>query len=396
MPVTIDDIRAARERIAPYIRHTDITQMSLPDGELYIKMENLQVTGAYKVRGAFNCMLQLSEAQKRAGVIAASAGNHAQGVARAAQKLGLACTIVMPESAPLSKVAATKHYGVNVVLQGSGYDDACAYAQDLAAKTGATFIHPFNDERIIAGQGTLGLEILEDVQAAQIVVPIGGGGLASGIATAVKAVNAKVRVIGVEPEKAASMKASVQAGRVVTLASANTIADGIAVKTPGELTFPICRELLDEIITVDDNEIARAILHLMEKGKIVSEGAGAATVAAVMAKKIPFMKEGPTVALLSGGNIDVTVISRIIDKGLIQSGRKAFIRTTLSDKPGQLARLLNIISETGANTVTVQHDRQAADRNVMESNVSIEIETRDKQHVFEIRSALEEMGYSLY
>lgn len=395
MPITIDDIRGAQTRIAPYIRKTEITQMSVPDGELFIKLENLQATGAYKVRGAFNCMLQLSEAQKSAGVMAASAGNHAQGVARAARELGLRCTIVMPTGAPLSKIAATEHYGVNVVLHGNTYDDACVHALSLAKESGATFIHPFNDERVIAGQGTLALEILDEVDAGQILVPIGGGGLASGIAVAAKSINPEIRVIGVEPQSAASMKASIQAQRIVTLASAITIADGIAVKTPGEITYPYCSELLDDIITVDDDDVARAILHLLEKGKIVSEGAGAAAVAAVLSKKIALLQDKPTVAILSGGNIDVTMISRIIDKGLIRTGRKAMIRTALSDKPGQLARLLNIISGTGANIVSVQHDRMHPDMNVTESAVTVELETRDRKHVFEIKSMLEDTGYQL-
>lgn len=397
MPIALDDIRAAKERIAPYVRRTDLTQMMLPDGgELYIKLENLQYTGAFKVRGAFNCILQLTEEQKKAGVLAASAGNHAQGVARAARELSLDCTIVMPSGAPLSKIAATEHYGANVVLYGNSYDDACAHALQLVKKTGATFIHPFNDERVIAGQGTLGIEILEDIKAGQILVPLGGGGLASGIAIAAKGIDPTVRVIGVEPQSAASMRSSIQAQRIVTLASANTIADGIAVKTPGELTYPLCRDYLDEVVTVDDDDIAKAILHLLEKCKIVSEGAGAAGVAAMLSKKVAPLPDRPTVALLSGGNIDVTMVARIIDKGLIRTGRKTLIRTTLTDKPGQLVKLLSMISTTGANIVTVQHDRMAADMNVTESAVSIELETRDRRHVFEIRSTLEDAGYKLH
>lgn len=397
MAITLDDIRAARQRIAPYIRETDITQMSVRDNELYIKMENLQATGAYKVRGAFNCMLQLNAQQQKAGVMAASAGNHAQGVARAARELQLACTIVMPEGAPLSKVEATRQYGVNVVLYGSTYDDACAHALRLAEQSGATFIHPFNDERVIAGQGTIALEIFDELpEVRQLVLPVGGGGLAAGVAVAAKAVNPDIRIVGVEPQNAASMLASIQAGRIVTLATASTIADGIAVKTPGEVTYPYCRDLLDEIVTVDDDDIARAILYLLEKGKIVSEGAGAAAVAAVQAKKVAIAEGLPTVAILSGGNIDVTMIARIIDKGLIRSGRKAMIRTTLNDRPGQLVKLLAMISSTGANIVTVQHDRMAADMNVTESAVSVELETRDRRHVFDIKSMLEDAGYQLH
>jgi len=398
MPITLKDVREAQARIAPYIRRTDIAQMALPlGGEIYIKMENLQYTGAFKVRGAFNCMLQLTEEQRNAGVLAASAGNHAQGVARAANALSIACTIVMPMTAPLSKITATEQYGAKVVLSGNNYDDACAYALRLVEETGATFIHPFNDERVIAGQGTLGLEILEDVKdVGQILVPVGGGGLAAGVALAVKAVDPTVSVIGVEPKSAACMRCSIDAGRIVTLASSVTIADGIAVKTPGDITYPLCRDLLDDVITVDDDDIARAILHLLEKCKIVSEGAGAAGVAALLTGKARPLPDGrPTVALLSGGNIDVTMVARIIDKGLIRTGRKTLIRTTLSDKPGQLVKLLSIIATTGANIVAVQHDRMAADMNVTESAVEIELETRDRRHVFEIMSTLEDEGYRL-
>lgn len=397
MSIVLQDIIAARERISPYVRHTDITQMSLPrGGELFIKMENLQATGAFKVRGAANCLLQLDEAQKKAGVLAASAGNHAQGVARAARELGVSATIVMPKAAPLSKIAATEHFGAKVVLFGDSYDDACAYALKMVEETGATFIHPFNDERVIAGQGTLGLEIMEDVpNVGQILVPVGGGGLIAGIAVAVKSVDPTIKVIGVEPKTAASMQSSLAAGRPVTLASASTIADGIAVKTPGELTFSLCQNYVDEIVTVDDDDIAKAILHLLEKGKIVSEGAGAAGVAAMLSGKVQLLEAAPTVALLSGGNIDVTMIARIIDKGLIRAGRKAIIDTEVPDKPGQLAKLLALISTTGANIVSVQHDRMRPDMNIGFSAVSVELETRDRSHVFEIKSLLEESGYRL-
>ena len=397
MSITLNDVRLAQERITPYIRRTDIAHVALPlGGELHIKLENLQYTGAFKIRGAFNCMLQLTQEQRSAGVLAASAGNHAQGVARAANALGLNCTIVMPTGAPLSKITATEQYGAKVVLHGNTYDDACAHALQLVEESGATFIHPFNDERVIAGQGTLGLEILEDLpKAGQILVPLGGGGLAAGVAIAAKAIDPTVRVIGVEPKNAASMRASVDAGRIVTLASSNTIADGIAVKTPGDITYSLCRDYLDDIVMVDEDDIARSILYLLEKCKIVSEGAGAAGVAAMLAGKVQLLCDRPTVALLSGGNIDVTMVARIIDKGLIRTGRKTLIRTTISDKPGQLVKLLSIISTTGANIVAIQHDRMAADMNVTESAVELELETRDRRHVFEILSTLEDAGYKL-
>jgi len=397
MPITLEELRAARERIAPYVRHTDVTQMTLPTGgELHIKLENLQATGAFKVRGATNCLLQLTEEQRRAGVLAASAGNHAQGVARAARELKIACTIVMPTGAPISKILATEHYGAKVVLCGEGYDDAYAHALELVERTGATFIHPFNDERVIAGQGTLGLEILEDVpNVGQILVPLGGGGLAAGVAAAVKLCRPDVKVYGVEPVSAASMQASIKAHKVVTLATAATIADGIAVKTPGELTFRYCEQYLDGILTVEEDDIAKAILHFLEKGKIVSEGAGAAGVAAMLSGKLPLLPDRATVAILSGGNIDVTMIARIIDKGLIRAGRKAIIHTEITDKPGQLAALLGCISATGANIVSVAHDRGDPHMNITSSAVSVELETRDRQHVFEIKALLEDKGYKL-
>lgn len=397
MSITLSDIKAARERIAPYIRHTDVTQMTLPTGgELHMKLENLQATGSFKVRGAANCLLQLTDEQRKAGVLAASAGNHAQGVARAARELGLDCTIVMPTGAPISKILATEHYGATVKLFGDSYDDACAHALSLAESTGATFIHAFNDERVIAGQGTLGLEILEDVpDVGQILAPIGGGGLASGIALAVKQSKPDVKVYGVEPTNAASMLASLLAHRAVTLAAADTIADGIAVKTPGELTFRCCEKYLDGIFTVDDDDIAGAILHLLEKGKIVSEGAGAAGVAAMLAGKLPLLEDRPTVAVLSGGNIDVTMIARIIDKGLVRTGRKTIIQTEITDRPGQLSELISCISGSGANIVSVAHDRGDPNMSITSSAVSVELETRGRQHVFEIKELLEDNGYRL-
>lgn len=397
MAVTYEAIKAAQNRIAPYVRRTDITKISMPGGgDLHIKLENLQYTGAYKVRGAFNCMLQLSEEEKRAGILAASAGNHAQGVGRAARELALDCTIVMPVGAPLSKITATERYKVKVVLFGNTYDDACAHAMSLAQRQNKTYIHAFDDARVICGQGTLGLELLEQLpDVGQVLVPVGGGGLASGISTAVKAMNPHIKVIGVEPQNAASMQSSIAARRIITLPSANTIADGIAVKTPGDLTYPICRDHLDGIVTVDDGDISNAILFLMEKGKIVSEGAGAVGIAAVLANKVKLLEGASTVAVLSGGNIDVTMVSRIIDKGLLRSGRKMLVTTKLSDKPGQLAQLLEMISSTGANIFSVHHDRSGTDMNITELSVRVELETRDRHHAFEIRSMLEDAGYAL-
>jgi threonine dehydratase len=393
MSLTIEHIRQAQERIQPYIHRTDITSMKLPyGGTLRIKAENLQITGAFKVRGAFSKLLLLNEEEKRHGVLASSAGNHAQGVALAAQTIGTPCTIVMPRTAPLSKIAATEAYGAKVVLAGDVYDDAYAHALELQKKTGATFIHPFDDPAVIAGQGTIGLEILEqypDVE--QVLVPIGGGGLIAGVALAVKSLAPHVKVIGVEPRGAASMSASINAGQIVTLPSVQTMADGIAVKTPGKLTYELCSQYVDQIVTVDDDDLATTILFLLEKAKIVSEGAGAASVAAALCNKIPTVKN--TVALLSGGNIDVTLVSRIIDKGLVLAGRKAILKTMISDKPGQLSKMLSLVAQSGANIVRVNHDRLQIKTPLSMTVVELELETRDRAHVSEIESLLKQHGY---
>lgn len=396
MSVSFEDVEAAASRISPYIHLTDITQMPLPGkkDKLFIKTENLQVTGSFKVRGAFNRILQLTEDEKSKGVLAASAGNHAQGVALAAQTLEIPCTIVMPRTAPLSKIAATESYGAKVVLFGEVYDDAFNHALEIQEKTGATFVHPFDDEAVIAGQGTIGLEILRQLpKVEQVVVPIGGGGLAAGIALTVKTANPSIKVIGVEPKNAASMLASFKSRHPVTLASATTIADGIAVKTPGNLTYGICCKNIDEIVTVEDDDIANTILYLLEKTKIVSEGAGAATVAAALMGKIAL--NVPTVAVLSGGNIDVTVVARIIDKGLLKAGRKFILFTLVADRPGQLAALLALVSGTGANVVMINHDRLAPFAPIGSTMIKLELETRDRQHVYEIRSLLEDNGYKI-
>ena len=387
MDITLSDIKAARRRISPYIHETDITSVTMPNGTLYVKAENLQKTGSFKVRGATNKILQLSYEQKMRGVLAASAGNHAQGVAIAARNAGIACTIVMPKNAPLSKISATREYGATVVLEGDGYDDAYAHALKIEAQTGAVFIHPFDDYDVIAGQGTIGLEILDEHPTVeQILIPIGGGGLAAGVAFAVKSINPNIRVIGVEPTQAASMHKSLTQGKITTLASALTMADGIAVKTPGIITYALCKQYVDEIVEVSEDEIAAAILYLLEKAKIVSEGAGAAAVAAAISAKITPNLD--TVAILSGGNIDVTLISQIIDKGLMQAGRKVVIKVLLGDRPGQLVRLLEIISNTGANIVSIRHDRMHTSAPINYTVVDVVLETRNRDHISEIYEAV--------
>ena len=327
-------------------------------------------------------------------MIASSAGNHAQGVALAARSFGIPATIVMPEGAPLAKVKATRELGANVVLHGSVYDDAYAEARRLQQETGATFIHPFDDPMVIAGQGTIGLEIMDEMPDTDtIVVPVGGGGLAAGVAAAVKMLHPSVRVIGMQAAGAAGMKASLEAGHVVSLPSAKTIADGIAVKQPGELTFELCRKYLDEVVTVDDDEIAQAILFLMEKGKMVAEGAGAAPVAAIMNRKLDC--RGKIAAVISGGNIDVTMISRIIEKGLLRAGRVSKLRILMQDRPGQLEIVSRIIGGAGANVMAVHHDRTDVDLDIRDALLEITMETQDREHAQRVIAALREAGFTV-
>ena len=364
--------------------------------KVYIKPENLQFTGAYKVRGAYYKISQLTDEERAKGLITASAGNHAQGVAMAAQKFGIKATIVMPKGAPLAKVAATKSYGAEVVLHGVVYDDAYAEACRIQKETGAVFIHPFNDPYVIAGQGSIGLEIMDanpDIDT--VVVPIGGGGMASGIAAAIKLLHPHVKVVGVEAAGAASMKESMMAGKLSTLTSASTIADGIAVKTPGDLTYEMCRQYVDEIVTVEEDEIAGAILTLLEKCKIVAEGAGAVSVAAVLYDK--FEATGKIACVVSGGNIDVTTLQRVVDHGLMKSGRMARITTVIEDRPGHLARLLDVVSRSGANVVSIQHDRASSDSGIGVgigmTLLELLLETSDFGHLDQVRSMMRENGY---
>lgn len=393
--LTLKDVQSAAERIGKHVINTDITSVPFFKGNdgFFIKAENLQRTGSFKIRGALNQILQLSDDQKNAGVIAGSAGNHAQGMALSAKLAGVPCTIVMPKNAALSKIMATERFGAKVVLFGDVYDEACEHAVEMADKEGMTFIHAFDNEQVIAGQGTVALEIMQTLPNVKcIAVPIGGGGLAAGVALAAKSLNPDIKVIGVEAAGAASMLASVKAKRAVTLADVMTFADGIAVKTPGAITLELCSKYLDEIITVNDDDIAITILHLLERCKIVSEGAGASAAAAVLTGKI---KTPDTVAVLSGGNIDVTVIERIISKGLIRQGRKIEISTVLPDKPGQLSRILSIVAMAGGNVDTVKHDRLAADTPLGFTKVFLDLETRDSLHGFEIIEALKAEGYQV-
>ena len=397
MKFTLGMILEARERLKGVAQRTGLVQfkaLSDEHSQIYLKTEDLQNTGSFKVRGAYIKIASLSEEERACGVIASSAGNHAQGVALAAKAFGVPATIVMPAGAPLSKVKATRELGANVVLHGSVYDDAYAEACRIQQETGATFIHPFDDPMVIAGQGTIGLEIMDDLPDVDtIVVPIGGGGLASGVAAAVKMLHPNVKVIGVQAAGAAGMKASIDAGHVVSLGAAKTIADGIAVKKPGELTFELCSRYLDEIVTVDDDEIAQAILFLMERGKMVAEGAGAAPVAAIMNRK--FDVSGKVAAVISGGNIDVTMISRIIEKGLLRAGRMTKLRILMQDRPGQLEMASRIIAAEGANVMVVHHDRTDVDLDIRDAILEITMETQDRKHAQRVIDALRAGGFQV-
>ena len=395
--LTIDNVYRAHNVLKNVVRKTDVIYApKLKTGvELYLKTENLQITGSFKVRGAYYKMTKLSAEEKKRGVIACSAGNHAQGVALAAQKNGIKSVICLPDGAPISKVEATKSYGAEVCLVEGVYDDAYQKALQLRDEKGYTFIHPFNDEDVIAGQGTIALELIEqlpDLDA--VIVPIGGGGLISGIAYTIKTVNPHVKVYGVQAVGAPSMKNSVEHGGVETLASVSTIADGIAVKKPGDLTYELCRQYVDEIVTVSDDEISAAILALMEQHKLVTEGAGAVAVAAAMFGKVDLAGK-KAVCVLSGGNIDVTILSRVIKRGLLMSGRSCQLLIELQDKPGQLKNVSRIIADLGGNVTSVHHERANEGSDVNGCYLRIVLETRNYEHIEKIRNALKDFGFKL-
>ena len=393
--LTLEMIQDAQAALRGIARRTPLEGAPKIGENLYIKSENLQLTGAFKLRGAYNKIRSLTPDEAERGVIACSAGNHAQGIALSATKLGIKSIICMPAGAPISKVEATKGYGAEVVLVPGVYDDAAREANRLAELHGYTFAHPFNDPYVIAGQGTIGLEILEQLpDVEQVVCPIGGGGLISGIAFAIKSLKPDCKVIGVQAGTVASMYESRRAGKVTTVADGDTIADGIHVLTPGELTFELCQKYVDEIVTVSEDEIAAAILALMEGQKTVAEGAGATPVAACMFGKVDTSSK-KTVCVVSGGNVDVTTLSRIITKGLSKSGRIAEISTKVVDKPGSLIQLLQVVSETGANIVSINHAREDKHSDVGACIVSMVLETRNADHVQKIKDELTAKGYSL-
>lgn len=393
--LTLEMIQEAQAALNGIARRTPLESAPKIGENLYIKAENLQLTGAFKLRGAYNKIRSLTPEEAEKGVIACSAGNHAQGIALSATKLGIKSIICMPAGAPISKVEATKGYGAEVVLVPGVYDDAAREADRLAKEHGYTFAHPFNDPYVIAGQGTIGLEILEQLpDVEQVVCPIGGGGLISGIAFAIKSLKPSCRVIGVQAGTVASMYESRKAGQITTVPDGDTIADGIHVLTPGALTFELCQKYVDEIVTVSEDEISAAILALMEGQKTVAEGAGATPVAACMFGKVDTSSK-KTVCVVSGGNVDVTTLSRIITKGLSKSGRIAEIATKVVDKPGSLIQLLQVVSETGANIVSINHAREDKHSDVGACIVSMVLETRNNEHVDQIENALISKGYSL-
>ena len=395
--LTLDKIYHASYVLKEAIRETDIIYApKLKAGcEVYLKTENLQVTGSFKVRGAYYKISQLSDQEKKKGVIACSAGNHAQGVALAAKKNGIKALICLPDGAPISKVEATRSYGAEICLVKGVYDDAYNKALQLKDEKGYTFIHPFNDPDVIAGQGTIGLEILNQIDDLDaIVVPIGGGGLISGVAFAAKSLKPSIKIYGVQASGAPSMEKSFKSKKIVKLDAVHTIADGIAVKEPGDLTFDIISKYVDDIVTVTDDEISAAILALIEKHKMVAEGAGAVSVAATMFGKIP--TDGKKICcLVSGGNIDVTILSRVIKRGLQMSGRNYLVTLELVDKPGQLTQVSDIISRLGGNVISIHHERSNEGSDVNGCFLRIQIETRNFEHIHEIEKELTNAGFRI-
>lgn len=400
-PVTFEEVEAARERI-----HDAIYVSPCPESErlgtrigarVYPKLENLQRTGSFKERGAANKLLTLDDEQRDRGVVAASAGNHAQAVAYHGTRLGIDSTIVMPEGTPLVKVTRTREFGAKVVLAGSNYDEAYEHARELVEREDRTFVHPFDDRAVIAGQGTLGLELIEQNPYLDAVIcAVGGGGLISGVGAALKATNPQIEIIGVEPETLPSMKTSLERDDVVEVSEGQTIADGIAVRQIGDLTFATARECVDRIVTVSEQELANAILVMLEEEKLVAEGAGAASVAAMLGDKLPGLEDKRVSPLICGGNIDVNVISKIIDRGLAAAGRIFQINLQIRDVPGSLAEVLKLVGDLDANVLEVHHDRTFGEQSDLGmTNVELKLETRGPEHIEEIQSTLDEHDYQI-
>ncbi|AFO57439.1 MULTISPECIES: threonine ammonia-lyase [Natrinema] len=394
----LDDVLEARERVRETSRHTPLehshTYSSMTGADIHLKLENFQRTGSFKIRGATNRIATLSEAQKDAGVVTASAGNHAQGVALAATRSGVDSKIVMPEHAPISKVKATKNYGAEVVLSGQDYNEAAERAHEIERAEDRTYVHAFDDEYVMAGQGTIGLEILEDCPDVDtVVVPIGGGGLISGIATAIKEQKPETRIIGVQAEGASSVAKSLEKGERIALDGVDTIADGIATRSVGEQTFPHIQEYVDEVVTVSDPEIAVALVYLLERSKTVVEGAGAVPLAAVLFEKFQYDADETIVAALCGGNIDLNTLTNVIVRGLVETGRYLKIRTVLKDRPGALEDLLDVFTAHQANIYAIHHDRTSRDVEMNDTEVEIELEMRGPDHVDNFLADLRDAGY---
>lgn len=395
--LTLDNVYRAGNVLRDAVRKTDVVYAPKlkPGADLYLKTENLQITGSFKIRGAYYKMSRLTEEEKARGVVACSAGNHAQGVALAANKNGIPAVICLPDGAPISKIEATRSYGAELCLVEGVYDDAYKKAIALSEEKGYTFLHPFDDEDVIAGQGTIALELedqIPDLDA--VIVPVGGGGLISGIAYTMKAINPGVKIYGVQAKGAPSMLNSLRDHEIEELPGVSTIADGIAVKKPGSFTYELCSRYVDEIVTVNDDEISAAILALMEQHKLVTEGAGAAAVAAAMFGKIDLQGK-KAVCILSGGNIDVTILSRVINRGLLMSGRTCQLMIELVDKPGQLKNVSRIIADLGGNVISVHHERANEGSDVNGCYLRLVLETRNFEHIEEIKKALKDFGFKL-
>ncbi|WP_232703029.1 threonine ammonia-lyase [Halobacterium wangiae] len=398
--IELDDVLAARDRVADVARHTPLdyshTFSDMTGASVHLKLECFQRTGSFKIRGATNRIRTLTDEEQAAGVVTASAGNHAQGVALAASRSGVDSKVVMPETAPISKVKATRSYGAEVVLDGADYDEAQAYAHEIEDREGRTYVHAFDDEYIMAGQGTLGLEIVDDLPDLDtVVVPIGGGGLISGIATAVKAHDPDVRVVGVQAEGASTVASSLDKGGPQSVDSVDTIADGIAVRRVGERTFPVIRERVDEVVTVSDDEIATALVLLLERGKTLVEGAGATPLAAVLERKFDYEEGETIVPALCGGNIDLNLLTTVIMRGLVDQGRYVKLRTVLKDRPGSLNDLLDVVADERANIYAIQHDRTNRDIAMNATEVELDLETRGPEHVDGLLDRIREEGFEV-
>ena len=398
--LSLSDVEAARERLSDVARHTPMdhshTFSDWTGAEVHLKLENMQRTGSFKIRGASNRIQQLSADDQARGVVTASAGNHAQGVALAATRAGVDSKIVMPEFAPISKVKATERYGAEIVLHGEDYAAAAERAHEIEAAENRTYVHAFDDEAVMAGQGTIGLEIVDDCpEVDTVVVPIGGGGLISGIATAVKGIDSDVRVVGVQAEGASSVADSLRKGERVELDHVDTIADGIATRSTGEKTFEVIRERVDEVVTVNDREIAMALVSLLERSKTLVEGAGAVAVAALLEERFAFDEGEVVVPACCGGNIDLNVLQTVITRGLVERGRFLRIQTVLKDRPGALEHLIEVIAANRANIHAISHDRASKDVALNAADVELDLETRGHEHVAELVASLEQHGYEV-